>query len=91
MVSIKNTYNVELVFIEPKSCGVFDLEFAHYTGIMLFVTCPTSSMYVSESIVFGMLLWLYSSLTVLAVRIMLDLQSVLRGCCPVLTLHWTIC
>lgn len=52
----KKENNLELVFIEPKSCGVFDLEILQHTGIMLFVNCPTSSMYVNESIVFGILM-----------------------------------
>lgn len=36
--------------------GCFDLETLRHTGIMLFVNCPTSSMYVNESIVFGILM-----------------------------------
>lgn len=43
--------NLEVVFIEPKLCGVFGMEILEHTGIMLFVNCPTSFMYVNESIV----------------------------------------
>lgn len=60
-----------------------------HTGIMLFVNCPTSSMYVTESIVFGILMELCfsgykSSLKSVGGQnhVRPAVQSVLRGCRP---------